>query len=68
MIQIKYLTGDPRGVVFYIADAIGHDGGVWTRDQEAAKPFANEAHAKAWLLNRRYDLPPMNVVFEQVEG
>lgn len=51
---------------WYLAQSPHHDGGVWVHDVELAKEFASEAAAKKYLIEREYDLPAANVVYESL--
>lgn len=68
MIHIRYITGWPSGDAF-IAQSPHHDGGIWiTSNAGEPKQFATEADAKRYLLERKYDLPTTQVVFETVSA
>jgi hypothetical protein len=66
-------------IIRYIWPAVGdgflcaaphHDGGIWQNGcdggRERAIRFESEAEAKTYLIERKYDLPPMKTVFERV--
>ena len=63
---IRYITGWKEGDAFIADGQCGS--GIWVHKARGipALEFATEADAKSFLVKHKYDLPPLQVVFEQI--